>query len=169
MSQSCYYFGHSDLRSKTPIERAIALHRYNNISFRNAAKACGVSVGAIQRALEAVKENREIGQIGRPRLLSTAQQESFDVDLEASIRPGKRVKYDDARKLVRFFPFQTHCVLTLIPFVLPFFVLCRHFLHCFRTRSTILHSPTPNFPTRGCETKCFARNCELSTLATLIR
>ena len=100
MSKSRYFFGRSDFRSLTPIERAISLVRDNKISFRKAANTCRVSVGAIQRALKAVEDHREIGQIGHPRLLSSTQQAAFDENLEASIQPNKRVKYDDARQLV---------------------------------------------------------------------
>ena len=103
MAQYHYFLGRSDIRSKDPVERAIALHKENGVSYRNAAATCGVSVGAIQRALKAVEENREIGQIGHPRLLSTEQQQNFDQSLEASLRPNKRVKYEDARQVVTIF------------------------------------------------------------------
>jgi hypothetical protein len=105
MAQTHLYFGCRDMRQRSPIERAFALVKDERISYRKAAKACGVSYGAIQRALVAVHDNRPFGQLGHPRLLSDDQLEGFDQALDSEIRAKKRVKYTDARRLVCLFLF----------------------------------------------------------------
>ena len=103
MSLSRYFFGKREYRELTPIEKAVRLVRSEHLSQRTAAETAGVTRGALQRAMKALDEQREIGQIGRPRLLSATQQEAFDEALDVSLNPKKRVKYEDARQLVRTF------------------------------------------------------------------
>ena len=52
-----------------PQQRAVWLHREYGITQTRAAQEEGVSRAAVQRALAAEVENREVGQSGRPRYL----------------------------------------------------------------------------------------------------
>ncbi len=57
--------------------KAAKLVKDKQASYRKAAKVCGVSVGAIQRAVRALKNNREIRVVGRPKLLSKEQSDEL--------------------------------------------------------------------------------------------
>ena len=54
---------------KLPQQRAVWLHTEHGITQTRAATEEGISRAAVQRALAAEVENREIGQLGRPRFL----------------------------------------------------------------------------------------------------
>lgn len=54
----------------SPEQRAMVLHQEFGIAQRAAAEAEDISRGSLQRAITATSENREIGKVGRPLLLS---------------------------------------------------------------------------------------------------
>jgi transposase len=62
---------------KLPQQRAAWLHVEHGISQTRAAEEEGVSRGAVQRALAAEAENREVGHAGRPGHLTSELEETL--------------------------------------------------------------------------------------------
>jgi predicted DNA-binding protein (UPF0251 family) len=60
-----------------PQQRAVWLHTEHGVSQSRAALEEGISRAAVQRALNAKAEDREVGQLGRPRLLKPELEESL--------------------------------------------------------------------------------------------
>ena len=59
---------------KLPQQRAVWLHTEHGITQTRAADEEGISRAAVQRALTADSENREVGQSGRPRFLKSEHE-----------------------------------------------------------------------------------------------
>ncbi len=58
-------------------ERVGQLVLKNGISFRAAASASGMSLGAVQRAVNAVKRDDQPGKLGRPSALTTTEEQQL--------------------------------------------------------------------------------------------
>ncbi|KAL6056487.1 hypothetical protein QOT17_016107 [Balamuthia mandrillaris] len=70
-----HLLGTSEFRQLTPMERAINLVQDVSMSIRNAAELTGISKSSLHRAIRAQEEGRELERVGRPRMLSSEEEE----------------------------------------------------------------------------------------------
>ena len=66
----------SDYRCLNSTKRAMKLVTGENLSYRESAKITGTSHGVIIKALNAIRDGREIGINGRPSILNDEEMRS---------------------------------------------------------------------------------------------
>ena len=93
-------FATIEYRSLNHVERAILLHKKENLSLKISATACSISVGKLRRALQAKREGREIGVAGRPQHFNNNEKLKLVSDIKENI-PQKKRRYDVLQNAVR--------------------------------------------------------------------
>lgn len=78
VSEAKRLLGTTEFRSiKNKGERVARLVIQKGISFRAAASASGMSLGAVQRALNAIKRGDQRGELGRPSALTKEEEQQL--------------------------------------------------------------------------------------------
>ena len=87
----------SSYRELTKLEKAIKLKEEEECSYRVAAKLCSVNKSKIESAIKAKKAGRILGKVGRPRALTSVQEESLTRKLQEKIYQGKNPTFKEFR------------------------------------------------------------------------
>ncbi|KAL6064461.1 hypothetical protein QOT17_010860 [Balamuthia mandrillaris] len=67
----------AEFRRLPPMERARKLIEDTSMSVRKAAELTGVTKSSLHRAIKAHEAGRELGRVGRPRILSAQEEEEL--------------------------------------------------------------------------------------------
>jgi hypothetical protein len=89
-----------DYRNLSEVDKALKLVKEKEVSMAVAAQVVGVDVGRVKRAKKANKENRCVGVVGRPKLLSSeGEAKLVDTILEAD-NAKKALSYQKVKEKV---------------------------------------------------------------------
>jgi hypothetical protein len=89
-----------DYRNLSDVDKALKLMEEKEVSMACAAKVVGIDVGRVKRAKKAKKENRCVGVVGRPKLLSSeGEAKLVDAILEAD-NAKKALSYQKVKEKV---------------------------------------------------------------------
>lgn len=69
-----YLLATQEFRGLEDIEKAVLLFTKHEASLRVASDLCGVTKGALERAVKAAKDGRDWGVVGRPRHLTLEEE-----------------------------------------------------------------------------------------------
>lgn len=100
-----------EYRGKNQMEKAIKLVNEEDIPVQIAAKATGVDRFALSRALKSKEEGREVGSVGRPRVLTQEEEDKLVSIVKEKIKNKTPLTYKQFKTMVC-----AHLALFSLPF-----------------------------------------------------
>ncbi len=89
-----------DYRNLPPFERGLMMIRAREATYAEISEFLHISVSTITRAFKALKVGRTVGQNGRPRYFTQAEEISFIDSVRKAINDGEKLKYSDLTTMV---------------------------------------------------------------------
>ena len=126
------------------LEKAVKMCCEKGISMRVAAKVCNIKKRAIERAKIAIKEGRNIGITGRPRLLTPKYEAELVKEIDEAEKIQKHLTMEEAKtKVCVSFSFSSHSLhsisYTLSPIRLWIYIRASHIKISLRRNLHSLH------------------------------